>query len=137
MLVHDHVITDFLCNLRCKYCPCEVTLMKRKGDLVVIKDSAFGPAYQEPVSGVLKRSHQVVSIVSQKLPATVLKLSGGEIFLLPEFIDELPELARKYAIVQILTNGTLMNDVVIKSISAINNVHIQISLDGHLIEMNK
>ena len=137
MLIHDHVVTDFLCNLRCKYCPCEVTLMKRKGDLVVMKDSPFGPAYREPVAAALTRSNRVVSMIAQKIDMTVLKLSGGEIFLLPEFMAALPTLARKYPVVQILTNGTLINDRIIDSLSAMKNIHIQVSLDGHLIEMNR
>jgi MoaA/NifB/PqqE/SkfB family radical SAM enzyme len=111
--------------------------MKREGDLVMMKGSPFGPAYREPVAAALSRSNDVVSVISQKLDATVLKLSGGEIFLLPEFIDALPTLARKYAVVQILTNGTLITDRIIDSLSAIKNIHVQISLDGHLIEMNR
>lgn len=136
MLVNDHVVTDYLCNLRCEYCPCEVTLMKRRGDLLFIGTGPGRPAIEETVSQFLDRNIEIIALAASQKPTPVLKLSGGEIFLIPEFLDRLPALAKGYAVVQILTNGTRLDRNVVTALKAIDNVHLQVSLDGHTLSMN-
>ncbi|MGA9347576.1 MAG: radical SAM protein [Anaerolineae bacterium] len=136
MIVHDHVLTDFICNLRCTYCPCEVDLIKRKGDMLYVRSSEYSPAYHESIGTFLERNQEVIRRSKRQKNTPILKVSGGEIFLIPEFMNMLPILADKYAVVQILTNGTLINPTIIEKLKAIPNIHIQVSLDGHTIEMN-
>lgn len=136
MIIHDHVFTDFICNLRCTYCPCEVNLMKRGGDFLHVSSFGDSTAYRESITNFLDRNREVIKRSKNRIDIPVLKISGGEIFLIPEFMDLLPALVNEYAIVQILTNGTLLNPVIIKKLKIFSNIHIQISLDGHTIEMN-
>lgn len=136
MIIHDHVFTDFICNLRCTYCPCEVNLMKRKGDFLYVSPFGDSPAYQESVTNFLDRNREVIKRSKNRKDTPILKISGGEIFLIPEFMNLLSALANEYAIVQILTNGTLLNPPIIEKLRDFPNIHMQISLDGHTIEMN-
>ena len=136
MLINDHVVTDFLCNLRCDYCPCEVTLTKRRGNVLVTSASTNGPATEETVAQFLDRNIKVITLAANRKPTPVLKVSGGELFLVPEFLERLPALAKAYGVVQILTNGTRLDPQVIEVLKAVGNVHLQVSLDGHTLAMN-
>lgn len=136
MIVHDHVVTDLMCNLRCTYCPCDVDVIKRRQNLLIVRSSRYGPAYQEPITAFVQRNGEVIRRSKSRRDSAILKLSGGEIFLVPEFMELLPDLSKQYALVQILTNGTLINREVIERLRHISNIQVQVSLDGHRIEMN-
>src|SRR5438552_17952261 len=101
MVIHDHVFTDYLCNLRCTYCPCEVTLMKRRGDSLMTSSPDSRAVVRETVTMFLEKNWEVIRRANMRIPTPVLKLSGGELFLVPEFLDRLPSVAENYAVVQV------------------------------------
>lgn len=136
MLVIDHVLTDNLCNLRCTYCPCDVTLLKRGGQQIFTRKGRSGPP-TESVNDFLDRTLRVIERTNKHVNAPILKLSGGEIFLVPEFMRLLPILCERFDVVQVLTNGTRLNDATIARLSTFKNLHLQVSLDGHTFEMNR
>jgi sulfatase maturation enzyme AslB (radical SAM superfamily) len=136
VLVIDHVLTDNLCNLRCSYCPCDVTLLQRSGQQIRTRNGREGPP-PESVDNFLERTVSVIGRVDNYVEAPILKLSGGELFLVPEFMRLLPMLCERFEVVQLLTNGTRLDDVIIAQLSTFQKVHLQISLDGHTYEMNR
>src|SRR3981189_2711798 len=75
MLVNDHVVTDYLCNLRCEYCPCDVPRTKRRGEFLFTKEGADRPATEETISQFLDRNVEVIALASARRPTPVLKLS--------------------------------------------------------------
>lgn len=136
MIINDHIFTESICNLRCTYCPCEVNLMKKKGNFLKVSshDDAF--LHEESILNFLDRNRKVIKRSKYQKDTPILKLSGGEIFLIPEFMNMLAFLSNEYAIVQILTNGTLLTSAIIEELRKFPNIHLQVSLDGHRIEMN-
>lgn len=77
---------------------------------------------------------QIDMIVSKAIPYKVEKvyLSGGEPLLHPELYNILRCLTRKYPHIEIgiATNGTLLNDEILRCIELCGNVVVQISVDG-------
>jgi MoaA/NifB/PqqE/SkfB family radical SAM enzyme len=136
MIVIDHVLTDNLCNLRCTYCPCDVTQLQRSGQQIRTRNGRDGPP-TESVDDFLERTGEVIERVNKHVNAPILKLSGGELFLVPEFMRLLPALCERFELVQILTNGTRLNNATVAQLARFKNVCLQISLDGHTYEMNR
>ena len=136
MIVIDHVLTDNLCNLRCTYCPCDVTQLQRSGQHIHKRYGRDGLP-TESVDDFLERTWKVIECVNKHINAPILKLSGGEIFLVPEFMRLLPALCERFELVQILTNGTRLNSATVAHLARFKNVCLQISLDGHTYEMNR
>lgn len=136
MIINDHILTEFICNLRCTYCSSKVNLMRRERNFLKVSSHGDTPIYKEPVSNFLDRNQKVIKQSKHQKGTPILKLSGGEIFLIPEFMDILPSLSNEYAVVQILTNGTLLTPQIIKKLQKFSNIHLQISLDGHTTKMN-
>lgn len=136
MLIIDHVLTDNLCNLQCTYCPCDVKQLKRSGQHIITRNGRTGPP-SESIDDFLDRTRRVIERIDKHVNAPILKLSGGEIFLVREFMRLLPLLCGRFDVVQVLTNGTRLNDAAIAHLSTLKNVHLQVSLDGHTFEMNR
>jgi sulfatase maturation enzyme AslB (radical SAM superfamily) len=74
--------------------------------------------------------------ITRAMDIPIIKFSGGEIFLIEGLTDILMK-AVGFERIQILTNATLLNYNIIKSLSKIKNLCIQITLDGHTYDMNK
>ena len=136
MIINDHILTEFMCNLRCTYCPCKVNLMRKEGSFLNTFSHSNILTNKESVSDFLARNLKIIKRSKYQKETPILKLSGGEIFLIPEFMDMLSFLSNEYAIVQILTNGTLLTSPIIKKLRKFPNIHLQISLDGHTKRMN-
>lgn len=67
----------------------------------------------------------------------ILKLCGGEIFMMDNLKDYVMHLLSYYPYVLIQTNGRLIQEKDLHWIINSKRVLLQISLDGHCIEMNK
>lgn len=136
MIINDHVLTEFICNLRCIYCSGKIGLTRKNGKFLETFFINNALSNKESVSDFLSRNLKIIKLSRYQKKTPILKLSGGEIFLIPEFINMLPFLAREYLIIQILTNGVLLDFLIVKKLKKFHNIQLQVSLDGHTIEMN-
>ncbi|HDZ74605.1 MAG TPA: radical SAM protein [Aurantimonas coralicida] len=128
-LYHDLIVAGNWCNLKCSYC----TSVADAGD--------FG----EATSASAKRRGAMIAIpdilamldgLRRHVDAPVIKVSGGELFLLANAADLVAELSARYAHVQVLTNGTELTPAIVARLSGLGNVGFNLSLDGHTPEMN-
>jgi MoaA/NifB/PqqE/SkfB family radical SAM enzyme len=72
-----------------------------------------------------------------KIGCMVLELTGGEALLHPEFNEILLLSLSKFKVVNILTNGVLLNNHMIEIITKHKNrISVQISIDGYSEEIN-
>ncbi len=128
-LYHDLIVAGNWCNLKCSYC----TSVADAGD--------FG----EATSASAKRRGATIALpdvlamldgLRRHVDAPVIKVSGGELFLLANAADLVAELSARYAHVQVLTNGTELTPAIVARLSGLGNVGFNLSLDGHTPEMN-
>lgn len=128
-LYHDLIVAGNWCNLKCSYC----TSVADAGD--------FG----EATSASAKRRGAAIAIpdvlamldgLRFHVDAPVIKVSGGELFLLANAADLVAELSARYAHVQVLTNGTELTPAIVERLSGLGNVGFNLSLDGHTPAMN-
>lgn len=121
ILLADCVLYEKYCNLNCKYC--------FLGNDFIIK---IPPSKTEFYIRNLKKIIEEV----KDTRVSAIKLSGGEIFLLPKLVDTLKYIPA-FDKIQLLTNGTLLNESIIKEIKKITNLGLQITLDGIDYESNR
>lgn len=128
-LYHDLIIAGNWCNLKCSYCTSvadadyygsETSASRRgRGATIALADVLA------MVDGM--RAH---------VDAPVMKVSGGELFLLSNAAELIAELSTRYAHVQVLTNGTELTRDLVGRIARLGNVSFNFSLDGHTPAMN-
>ncbi|HEX2020683.1 MAG TPA: radical SAM protein [Aurantimonas sp.] len=128
-LYHDLIVAGNFCNLKCSYC----TSVADAGD--------FGEATSASSRrrGAAIAVDEVVAMVDglrQHVDAPMIKLSGGELFLLANAAELIEALAVRYAHVQVLTNGTELTPPLVERLSRLPNVGFNLSLDGHDDAMN-
>jgi MoaA/NifB/PqqE/SkfB family radical SAM enzyme len=75
------------------------------------------------------------------IESPIIKLSGGEISAVPSTVRSniirLIEVASgRHEVVQVLTNNSSDSPWLLESLDSFPNIHLQISMDGHLQEMN-
>jgi MoaA/NifB/PqqE/SkfB family radical SAM enzyme len=68
---------------------------------------------------------------------SILKLSGGEIFLSDKIVNFIRKRHKRYDAIQLLTNGINLKEEQIKEVGKFGNVYFQISLDGISSEANR
>lgn len=128
-LYHDLIVAGNFCNLRCSYC----TAVDDANDYgTETSASARRRGATTDIAGVL----DLVDALRRGSDAPVLKVSGGELFLLSNIVELIEALAQRYAYVQVLTNGTELTTAAIARIAGLGNVGFNLSLDGHRLDMN-
>ncbi|HWT73249.1 MAG TPA: radical SAM protein [Mobilitalea sp.] len=138
----DFIVKEEICNLNCDYCMNENNNLKdthvferKDGRLNFRLDKVNELVYDERFQ--LKRDiDAVLDKYDQIFEAPVIKISGGEILMVKNIDKLIRKLANSYEVVQLLTNGILINANFIEKVRNISNLHVQLSLDGHLLEMN-
>lgn len=145
----DYMVYNEFCNSACRYCRGyfkDGIRFIRNDNQVKMPDSwnseipklVGGRLSPNPeIDQILNLIKETESRLSQYINAPIIKLSGGELFIIEEIIDVIEYFSSKYPIVQILTNGTLLNDRLLDRIIALPNVHVQISLDHYIKEYNQ
>lgn len=143
MLLSDLVVLEQQCNSNCEYCLTSDSKLKEEhlknrtedGKIqFIIKDElgryCEGSPLKAALDTILNRMHDYFD-------TPWLITSGGEIFLNDGIVEYLEYAAQIFPVVQVLTNGTLLDEVLIKRISQSKNIHISITLDGHTVELNR
>ncbi len=122
-----------LCNLRCQYCWLTLGNLEtfRRGDQIFSRQKGQTIHFDYSVSDL----RQNISHILEKSDSYLLKVSGGEIFILPEVIDELILVSERFEKVLIVSNGTIIKRENLEKLDP-NKFCFQISLDGHITQAN-
>lgn len=126
-LMDDFVIREDICNLQCDYCLTKTSIFHNGG--------AHKLSYEEG-SDIQRDLDRILEKMCQYYDTAILKISGGEILLIHNLIDFIKKQSLNYKVIQILTNGLLLNESLLEELSQIPGVCIQLSLDHHTFEGN-
>lgn len=131
LLLCDLVIAKNICNAECEYCLTRYDHFTSE-DRNVLKNKY---AYQKG-NPLHTHLNDIVCTLLDHFEVAALKISGGEILLIPGIIQFLREQSSEFINVQMMTNGTLLNEARINALSSIPNFHLQISIDSHDLRGN-
>lgn len=133
-LINDFVIAEDLCNMNCSYC---LTDNSRFEEKYKSSEKHSSKKYSYEPGGKLKSNMDNISkIVHDSFNIPILKISGGELLLVRGIQKYITEQSKKYKVVQVLTNGVLLNDKILKEYSELGNICLQISIDHHTLKGN-
>ena len=134
-LCNDLVINEDSCNLSCEYCLTGQSNLKSEH----VEQLIFQPPQKDAYGAgqpLKERLLQIVERFDALYDPLMIKVTGGEIYLvrgIEEFIDYCAE---RYETVIIQTNGIPVTDRQLDQLEALPNVVIQISLDSHRYDGN-
>ena len=131
IIINDFIINESVCNLSCKYCLSNDMSNKKKEKI----NAVSGVLSKE--MNVVDRATNVLDVYETYIDADVLQLSGGEIFLNDGILNLVMKKSNRYKYIYILTNGCVIDDYTIDTLSSVGNVVIGLSLDGHTLDMNQ
>jgi len=123
ILISNLLVRQQNCDSFCKYC-------YHKNQLKLTECYAYKDELKEKIDKIFKFS-------TDNFECPVIKIAGGEIFLmsnLKEFVEHLLEL---YPYVLIQTNGKHLDDEALQWIIDKKRILIQMSMDGHELDMNQ
>jgi MoaA/NifB/PqqE/SkfB family radical SAM enzyme len=126
-LMNDMVIEEQLCQMRCSYC-----LTEEYNLLMNVPDARL-----RLTTDRRQDWHAVLDAYHEQVDSPVLRLSGGEFFWLKGSTEFIQECSERYETVQVITNGVFLNPGRIEALAALHNVMLNISLDGHTLELNR
>jgi len=129
MLGNDLVINENACNLGCSYCLTGQSNMKSSHEGKLIFQPPVVERYA-PDSPLGARLTQIMDRVGQQLAPPLLKLTGGEIFLVKGMMEFIEKVAPLHEAVIVQTNGLPLTDEKIARLSKLGNIIVQISLDS-------
>lgn len=133
-VVNDLVIKEDSCNLACEYCLTGQSLFKEEHSLQMIFEPPK-PNSCLPGTELYNQLQGIVdAVATQDVP--VVKISGGEVFLIRGIMNFIEELSQRYETVVILTNGLLLTDEKLDRLRALGNIVLQLSLDATSYEGN-
>lgn len=135
MLANDMVLREDNCNLSCEYCLTGQSNFKKRHSLKLIFEPPKKESYNVE-STLGRRMDQVVSAVEAEMKLPVIKVTGGEIFLINGIMDFLRGLSTRYASLVVQTNGVLVGLEAAREMRSWGNVCLQISLDAVSFEGN-
>ncbi|MDP5278670.1 radical SAM protein [Sphingomonas sp. DG1-23] len=130
LLCNDLVIKEESCNLSCNYCLTGQSNLKAShGDHLI-----FDPPRRESLNdpGLIARLLTILDRFDALYEPAMLKITGGEVFLIPEITTFIDECAKRYKRLLVQTNGVVASDRQIASMARHDNIVIQVSLDSHL-----
>ena len=126
-LLNDMVIEEQLCQMRCSYC-----LTEEYNLLMNVPDARLRLTTDRRADwlDILDRYHRTVD-------SPILRLSGGEFFWLRGSTEFVQEASARYETVQVITNGVFLTSQRLAALAALGNCQLNISLDGHTLELNR
>ncbi|MGJ3560817.1 radical SAM protein [Streptomyces sp. INA 01156] len=135
LIGNDLVINEDSCNLSCTYCLTGQSNLKEGHSLQLIFDPPKRDDYA-PTTELGKRINTVADQINDRFNLPLLKVTGGEIFLVRGIMDFLEEQSRHYEVLVLQTNGVLVTEEHLERMRSWGNVVLQISLDSHLYQGN-
>lgn len=135
LLGNDLVVNEDSCNLSCHYCLTGQSNMKAEHENQLIFESPSFDEYasDSPLAG---RLNMIVDRVNKKLQPPLIKLTGGEIFLVKGFMDFIEQMSVLHESVIVQTNAIPLTDDKIERLALLDNITIQISMDSSNIDGN-
>lgn len=135
LLANDLVVNEDSCNLSCEYCLTGQSNLKEQHSELRI----FQPPVRDdcrPGTDLGDRIRTVANEIRTRHDNPVLKLTGGELYLISGMTDLIVELSADYETVIVQTNAVLVKDDDLDALRRPGNVILQISLDSHLFTGN-
>ena len=135
LLANDLVIQEDNCNLSCQYCLTGQSNFKPGHESQMI----FGPPRPSSYScgsDLTKRLDAIIAATAAGNNLPIVKVTGGEIFLVRGIMDLIRQLVDTFATVVIQTNASLLTPEIITEIAGWSTVCLQVSLDGVSYEGN-
>ncbi|HLJ27723.1 MAG TPA: radical SAM protein [Candidatus Angelobacter sp.] len=135
LLANDLVIQEDNCNLSCRYCLTGQSTYK-EGHL---DKMIFQPPRKSdcaPGSTLRARIDRIIQTSTDRMNLPILKITGGEIFLVKGMMEMVEELSAHFATLVVQTNGVLVTPNYLERLAALGNICLQISLDGTSYEAN-
>lgn len=129
LLGNDLVINENSCNLSCSYCLTGQSNLKASHEGKLIFQPPIIDRYTE-ASGLGARLNRIIERVNQKLAPPLLKLTGGEIFIIKGIMEFIEKVAPWHEAVIVQTNGLPLTDERIERLVCLGNITVQISLDS-------
>lgn len=126
VLITNIIIRHMSCDSFCKYC-------------YLHRDPERKDEYSKPYSyeGNLKDNiRNIIQFSKTYFNSPIIKICGGEVFLMSNLREFVQELLENYPYVLIQTNGKHLNEKNMKWIIDLKRVLIQISLDSNDVEKN-
>ncbi|XOV80943.1 MAG: radical SAM protein [Aestuariibacter sp.] len=136
LLGNDLVINEDACNLGCEYCLTGQSNMKESHGDQLIFQPPKKDIYEEG-SKLKDYLHKIVDRVNEEKAPPLLKITGGEIFIIDGIMDFIDYIAPRQDILVIQTNGIPLNKDKISQLAKHKNIVIQISLDSTSYEGNQ
>ncbi|CAK2440262.1 Radical SAM protein [Vibrio crassostreae] len=135
ILGNDLVINEDACNLGCHYCLTGQSNMKAAHGKQLIFEPPIADEYGEDTE-LGKRLNMIVERVNAKLTPPLIKLTGGEVFLIKGIITFIEKMAKQHVSVIVQTNALPLNEEKIRRLASLENLTIQVSLDSNVYEGN-
>ncbi|UXH76099.1 radical SAM protein [Roseateles amylovorans] len=135
MLGNDLVLSENACNLGCSYCLTGQSNMKASHESQLIFKPPVVDRY-EPASPLQQRLALIIDRVDRKLQPPLLKITGGEIFIIRGIMDFIETVAPMHEAVIVQSNGLPLTADRIARLKALGNIVVQISLDSSVYEGN-
>ena len=129
LLANDLVMNEDSCNLSCSYCLTGQSNFK-DGHL---DQRIFDPPQRDdcgPESDLGRRIRLVLDAGRSAHDPPVVKLTGGEVFLLRGIVDLIEEVADSYESLVVQTNAALISEKMLDRLAAVDNLVLQVSLDS-------
>lgn len=131
LIGNDLVINEDSCNLSCTYCLTGQSNLKEGHRLKLIFEPPKKDFYGNG-SDLGRRIDNVSERLRTRFDLPLLKVTGGEIFLVQGIMDFLEQEAPKYDVLVVQTNGVLVKEEHLEKFRSWGNVVLQVSLDSHL-----
>lgn len=131
LLGNDLVINENDCNLSCSYCLTGQSNLK----LSHLGQPIFGTPKRDRYGGATPLEQRVDTIIDRVATAhgaPLLKITGGEVFLVEDILALVEKAARRFPSVLLQSNGMLMRPRHVDRLARLPNVTLQLSLDSHL-----
>lgn len=125
VLITNIIIKSMKCDSFCKYC----YLQRDSKNVKYTKPYKYEGVLRDNIRSILEFSKTYFN-------CPIIKICGGEVFLMNNLKELVKELLEYYPYVLIQTNGKHFDENNLKWIIDLKRVLIQISLDGHNVKMN-
>lgn len=133
-LVNDLVISEENCNMSCSYCLTDTSTFKESHREHPIRKPPKILNYHKDLKGILDR---IMDRTLEHFDIPILKVSGGEVMLIKDIMDFFRREASRYKVLQILTNGIMLEESVLDEFRSWGNVVLQVSIDHHTLNGNQ
>ena len=128
IIINDFVVKPEKCNFSCDYCLSNEApswMQKREKELLLYTvNNTFG-----------KNLCDIINKIDSLVDATILRISGGDLFAIKNIEEFLIE-RTNYEAIQVITNGYYLQENILESLKKISQCHIHMSLDGHDLNLN-